>query len=620
MSKTDTVLDTVASLAPVAPMVPGSEADEPLGWSDDLQNLLRSGRELSLVESAYIKRLSEEVNARPDHDDQPSQLLAKIESLLAPIRRLPTEILREIFCDYVDTNTFHLDSSPRFISKADTLAAVCSRWRDVALSLPVIWGRLTFFLRGVGIDTSHVLFHLRRHLEYSQDSSLRIALLYGPELPGADACTGHLFEALSYRSTYSRCVDLQVILGLSDADPSNLESFSAPEILRLLFPYPKSIAIHIDTPPESSDANGYIQKFLDVFRERPDRTPRLEVLILVLPPFSFLPFKPFSDSRTPFSQLTRLNVHVTPSAAMVLLSSCTNLICAEFTVPPAVEPSLLHLISPGFEGGEDSGLDSMYYLIFEETVTDDWDHVFEPNVRTSDEIPYTLPFLQSLVVTVQSSRKPAGSQTLWSLFLLFSALTAPVLHSLAISCAGAHSHELYEDSLEQSLLTVLKEFLKRSNASTTLKSFRSECVPFSDREFVEVMEMMPELEALALVECPYGDDKPNHKDILTTMVLERMSFPAFGHEELAIDRPMRPLLLANLQSLLLLSLKDWEDHAFESMLESRVKAGHGSLSTVQLSFPLGLVKHLDLQRLGRLAREGVKIEVFRGLKAEKVSI
>ncbi|KAG8822701.1 hypothetical protein FRC17_009489 [Serendipita sp. 399] len=90
--------------------------------------------------------------------------LAKLYSHLAPIRTLPTEILAEIFqlaaaeeeaiskevhgqplrLDFHWNNFNEHRLIPRGLLVQEKLSHVCSYWRDVALSIPTLWHKLTF--------------------------------------------------------------------------------------------------------------------------------------------------------------------------------------------------------------------------------------------------------------------------------------------------------------------------------------------------------------------------------------------------------------------------------------------------------------------------------------------
>ncbi|KAJ6537726.1 hypothetical protein B0H19DRAFT_961923, partial [Mycena capillaripes] len=75
-------------------------------------------------------------------------------SLLAPIRRLPSEILVEIFgicwesftpyVEDIDLRTLSLSTEMARLAHAPllTLSQVCLRWHRIALGTPALWGRL----------------------------------------------------------------------------------------------------------------------------------------------------------------------------------------------------------------------------------------------------------------------------------------------------------------------------------------------------------------------------------------------------------------------------------------------------------------------------------------------
>ncbi|KIM76328.1 hypothetical protein PILCRDRAFT_36243, partial [Piloderma croceum F 1598] len=57
-------------------------------------------------------------------------------ALVAPIRRLPPEVLSKIFLRYNDENNvpyIRLNKAPLL------LGSMCSRWRTIALSTPRLW-------------------------------------------------------------------------------------------------------------------------------------------------------------------------------------------------------------------------------------------------------------------------------------------------------------------------------------------------------------------------------------------------------------------------------------------------------------------------------------------------
>jgi hypothetical protein len=65
-------------------------------------------------------------------------------ALVAPIRRLPPEVLSEIFLCYEDENNV---SPPRLNKAPLLLGGVCSRWRTIALSTPRLWNSFALTIR-----------------------------------------------------------------------------------------------------------------------------------------------------------------------------------------------------------------------------------------------------------------------------------------------------------------------------------------------------------------------------------------------------------------------------------------------------------------------------------------
>ncbi|KAF6748595.1 hypothetical protein DFP72DRAFT_916386, partial [Ephemerocybe angulata] len=72
--------------------------------------------------------------------------LSALQSLFAPIRRLPPEILVEIFRNYLspvlDHPTIQLSPTPR------TLGSICSFWRTTTLSSPILWTHVSILGEG----------------------------------------------------------------------------------------------------------------------------------------------------------------------------------------------------------------------------------------------------------------------------------------------------------------------------------------------------------------------------------------------------------------------------------------------------------------------------------------
>ncbi|KAJ3502901.1 hypothetical protein NLJ89_g8681 [Agrocybe chaxingu] len=92
-----------------------------------------------------------------------------LHSSLQPILRLPTELLQEIFTEYTRNTCKPLsepDLSPSISYDATnspfTLAQVCSRWHNVALSFPNLWSTITISNPRTQAHLSHTILWLKR--------------------------------------------------------------------------------------------------------------------------------------------------------------------------------------------------------------------------------------------------------------------------------------------------------------------------------------------------------------------------------------------------------------------------------------------------------------------------
>ncbi|KAJ7137877.1 hypothetical protein C8R44DRAFT_607043, partial [Mycena epipterygia] len=118
-------------------------------------SLLTSNDEPSLEEAAVVRQLLKELETAAldlDSDSQPQNARAHLEqdlqtrinlhkAILSPHRRLPAEVLHEIFTYLVPALR---ETSPDNSHLASllipwSLALVCRRWRSIALSIEELW-------------------------------------------------------------------------------------------------------------------------------------------------------------------------------------------------------------------------------------------------------------------------------------------------------------------------------------------------------------------------------------------------------------------------------------------------------------------------------------------------
>ncbi|KAK1233886.1 hypothetical protein PQX77_002939 [Marasmius sp. AFHP31] len=116
--------------------------------------------------------------------------------LMAPVRRIPPEALQLIFIFCCEKgSTFRARKRPR-ISTPLVLSAVCSSWRDMAISMPSLWADLTYVLddEGPEVEDEHQHFN-------------RVTKLY---LQRADKSFLHL--SFKQRNPASRSIRLDLVL------------------------------------------------------------------------------------------------------------------------------------------------------------------------------------------------------------------------------------------------------------------------------------------------------------------------------------------------------------------------------------------------------------------------
>ncbi|KDR83117.1 hypothetical protein GALMADRAFT_870860 [Galerina marginata CBS 339.88] len=88
---------------------------------------------------AEISRLAKALEDLEDECDALQQLIRKYKPLLSPIRRLPTDIIHEIFYRCLPT---HRNAIMSITEAPLLLTRICQSWRSIALSSHRIWSKL----------------------------------------------------------------------------------------------------------------------------------------------------------------------------------------------------------------------------------------------------------------------------------------------------------------------------------------------------------------------------------------------------------------------------------------------------------------------------------------------
>ncbi|KAJ8095684.1 hypothetical protein PM082_022942 [Marasmius tenuissimus] len=121
--------------------------------------------------------------------------IARCESLLSPIRKLPTEILRRIFGFACAMD--HPTSSKSTTMTSLLLSSVCIRWREITLHSPELWSSISIELAEQGI------YPAKLALERSQQQPLSLRLFGGwnAETEGEVTAGQHVFQVIMKHSS-----------------------------------------------------------------------------------------------------------------------------------------------------------------------------------------------------------------------------------------------------------------------------------------------------------------------------------------------------------------------------------------------------------------------------------
>ncbi|KIK50763.1 hypothetical protein GYMLUDRAFT_50994 [Collybiopsis luxurians FD-317 M1] len=133
---------------------------------------------------AQVHRLQCHIQLLQHHRRRLDEYTMCLRSLMAPLRKLPNELMLRIFdwaCEMNDLTSGRLQTMP-----ALTISCVCSHWRDLAKSYPRLWSRICVDLTEMHLDRRDLTL-LETYLELSQESPLSIEIL------------GHKLETLEPR-------------------------------------------------------------------------------------------------------------------------------------------------------------------------------------------------------------------------------------------------------------------------------------------------------------------------------------------------------------------------------------------------------------------------------------
>jgi len=480
------------------------EPHSSLGSEDDILQNLRGEGDLSFTDVSTIrKRLS---GAQSDLDAYESEILRlqsrittltsvagilrkRIEQtnfLLSPVRRLPNEILGDIFREsmpagFVFASHSQKPAPPSFLN-------VCTRWRNVALSTPRIWTSLVLELLSGTWQPQQIFGNfsaLGHYLSLSKASPLHVAIhAQASVLMFEDPGHGYdtLIDSISRES--SRLASLTFTSAKTDMTAS-----TAVERLNKVENFPRLRSLSVTCPvPES-----VIPSILK-------RSPNLTELMIISFPSSPGPF-------TALSTITHLTLIVRKDANVFkVLDMCPNLKSVMF--------SLEHDHSPN-----------------KEEVTALCAHA-----------PHNIPSLHDLSVEIIKKTRSWGREDYFLLPTLLSSLTLPSITSITLGSSQ------YKDSFSgkqtSNPLCALTSLLNRSRS--TLTSLTLDQLRITDTDVLTLLHLVSGLTHLNIRE-PMPIDGTDPKPIISHEFLKRLH--SYDRGCTPLDPNSRRLVLPKLKHL-----------------------------------------------------------------------
>lgn len=121
-----------------------------------------------------IARLHEMIVSLENEKRNLDRQIHLTRSLMAPIRKLPTEILRQIFVEHGVTNSIRVTGS---VIPGLKIASICSHWRSIAVDTTALWNSISIRIRKLRREwPAHHVSLVEKLLELSQTSRLHIII------------------------------------------------------------------------------------------------------------------------------------------------------------------------------------------------------------------------------------------------------------------------------------------------------------------------------------------------------------------------------------------------------------------------------------------------------------
>ncbi|KAI3621094.1 hypothetical protein WG66_008911 [Moniliophthora roreri] len=422
---------------------------EPLGQSGVAQYewLLKVSKDTVAQYSSQLQQLQRAIKHHEDNQVQ-------YQSLFAPIRGLPCEVLSQILFYAQEPNYIHPD--PRSCkSWATDVSLVCYYWRNLVSSTSIFWASLWVVLKA-GVDyPPAVIERLRMHLERSKSIPLKLHIVLcgrGPLSPSGSEVVQLISNASGGWKSLTFC----------GKDAHFLDIGRLFQQVRIQLNLLEDLDVEM-----GEDDPGVSHCIFDLVESWPSTIHTLSinhshhVAIEKVPELSF-----------PFAHLTRLRLENTLQAVLALIGRCENLDSLHLTlIAPKDDEANFDMDDPCFSKRKDATSRRRYPLkrfgnLQELTL----------ELRGLNDTDHHLPFLP--------------------LYRVLYSISAPRLATLVLK-SDATTHEESPRSAEI-IEKGVHEFLAR--CSPPLLRFHSVCIPFRDMNVIRLLEQMPSLRALVIWE------------------------------------------------------------------------------------------------------------------------
>ncbi|KAK7060815.1 hypothetical protein VNI00_000548 [Paramarasmius palmivorus] len=147
-----------------------------------VQFLRDSEKELNTIKAAIMALESKRNGVK--------KKMERYRSLLAPVHRLPPEILVQVFVECCDENELR----QKFVPPAYAISRVCGRWRELALSTPRLWSSLMINFYNWKGQGSRLASLTQEFIDRSRTMPLTLDLNFGDAWDAEDV--GHIVPAL----------------------------------------------------------------------------------------------------------------------------------------------------------------------------------------------------------------------------------------------------------------------------------------------------------------------------------------------------------------------------------------------------------------------------------------